>query len=56
MKRVRKWCCERSVSLKLLVLTLAFVRKAGTIFWTSIGLLILTWRTLPNAWRRASGP
>jgi putative ABC transport system permease protein len=32
--------------------TLAFVRKAGTIFWTSIGLLILTWRTLPNAWRR----
>jgi putative ABC transport system permease protein len=33
-------------------LALAFVRKAGTIFWTSIGLLILTWRTLPNAWRR----
>lgn len=32
--------------------TLALVRKAGTIFWTSIGLLILTWRTLPNAWRR----
>jgi putative ABC transport system permease protein len=31
---------------------LALVRKAGTIFWTSIGLLILTWRTLPNAWRR----
>ncbi len=33
-------------------LTLALVRKAGTVFWTSIGLLILTWRTLPNAWRR----
>ena len=32
--------------------TLALVRKAGTVFWTSIGLLILTWRTLPNAWRR----
>ena len=31
---------------------LALVRKAGTIFWTSIGLLILTWRTLPNAWDR----
>ncbi|MEP6568211.1 MAG: lysylphosphatidylglycerol synthase domain-containing protein [Acidobacteriota bacterium] len=32
--------------------TLALVRKAGTVFWTSIGLLILSWRTLPNAWRR----
>ena len=32
--------------------TLALVRKAGTVFWTSIGLLILTWRTLPNAWSR----
>lgn len=32
--------------------TLALVRKAGTIFWTSIGLFILTWRTLPNAWGR----
>ena len=32
--------------------TLALVRKAGTVFWTSIGLLILTWRTLPNAWGR----
>jgi putative ABC transport system permease protein len=31
---------------------LALVRKAGTVFWTTIGLLILTWRTLPNAWRR----
>ena len=33
-------------------LALALVRKAGTIFWTSIGLLILTWRALPNAWAR----
>ena len=32
--------------------TLGLVRKAGTIVWTSIGLLILTWRTLPNAWGR----
>jgi putative ABC transport system permease protein len=32
--------------------TLALVRKAGTVVWTSIGLLILTWRTLPNAWNR----
>lgn len=32
--------------------TLALVRKAGTVFWTSIGLLILTHRTLPNAWGR----
>ncbi len=32
--------------------TLALVRKAGTVFWTGIGLLILTWRTLPNAWGR----
>ena len=32
--------------------TLALVRKAGTVFWTSIGLLVLTWRTLPNAWGR----
>ena len=31
---------------------LGLVRKAGTIVWTSIGLLILTWRTLPNAWNR----
>jgi putative ABC transport system permease protein len=31
---------------------LALVRKAATIFWTSIGLLVLTWRTLPNAWGR----
>jgi putative ABC transport system permease protein len=33
-------------------LALALVRKAGTIVWTSVGLLILTWRTLPNAWGR----
>ncbi|HEY6119350.1 MAG TPA: ABC transporter permease [Pyrinomonadaceae bacterium] len=32
--------------------TLALVRKAGIVVWTSIGLLILTWRTLPNAWQR----
>jgi putative ABC transport system permease protein len=32
--------------------TLALVRKAGTVVWTSIGLLILTWRTLPNAYCR----
>jgi putative ABC transport system permease protein len=32
--------------------TLALVRKAGTVFWTSIGLFVLSWRALPNAWRR----
>lgn len=32
--------------------TLALVRKAGIVFWTSIGLSVLTWRTLPNAWGR----
>ncbi|HYE64020.1 MAG TPA: ABC transporter permease [Pyrinomonadaceae bacterium] len=32
--------------------TLALVRKAGMVFWTSIGLGILTWRALPNASRR----
>ncbi len=31
---------------------LALVRKAGIVFWTSIGLLVLTSRTLPNAWGR----
>jgi putative ABC transport system permease protein len=31
---------------------LALVRKAGIVFWTSIGLFILTWRTAPNAWGR----
>ena len=29
---------------------LALVRKAATVFWTSIGLLVLTSRTLPRAW------
>jgi putative ABC transport system permease protein len=32
--------------------TLALVRKAGTLFWTVIGLFILAWRTVPNATRR----
>ncbi len=31
---------------------LALVRKAGIVFWTTMGLLVLTWRTLPNAWGR----
>src|SRR5215510_6513617 len=31
---------------------LAIVRKAAIIFLTVIGLLIITWRTLPNAWSR----
>ncbi|HKR59854.1 MAG TPA: ABC transporter permease [Pyrinomonadaceae bacterium] len=31
---------------------LALVRKAAIVFWTSIGLMILTWRTAPNAWGR----
>ena len=30
----------------------ALVRKAAIVCWTSVGLLVLTWRTLPNAWRR----
>jgi len=33
-------------------LALALVRKAAIVVWTSIGLVVLTWRTLPNAWRR----
>jgi putative ABC transport system permease protein len=33
-------------------LALALVRKAAIVTWTSIGLLVLTSRTLPNAWRR----
>lgn len=33
-------------------LALALVRKAAIVSWTSVGLLVLTWRTLPNAWRR----
>ncbi len=31
---------------------LAIVRKAAIIFWTVIGLFIITWRTLPNALAR----
>src|SRR2546421_5792353 len=31
---------------------LAIVRKAAIIFWTVIGLLIIAWRALPNAWAR----
>jgi putative ABC transport system permease protein len=31
---------------------LAIVRKAAIIFWTVIGVFIITWRTLPNAWAR----
>jgi putative ABC transport system permease protein len=33
-------------------LALALVRKAAIVCWTSIGLLVLTSRTLPNAWRK----
>jgi putative ABC transport system permease protein len=32
--------------------TLAIVRKAAIIFWTVIGVSIVTWRAVPNAWRR----
>ncbi|HEX8844474.1 MAG TPA: ABC transporter permease [Pyrinomonadaceae bacterium] len=32
--------------------TLALVRKAGTLFWTVIGLIVLAWRAVPNATRR----
>src|SRR6266566_4831580 len=31
---------------------LAIVRKAAIVFWTVIGLLIIAWRALPNAWAR----
>ena len=31
---------------------LAIVRKAAIIFWTVIGVFIITWRTLPNMWVR----
>jgi putative ABC transport system permease protein len=31
---------------------LALVRKAATVFWTSIGLLVLTWRAVPGAWSK----
>ncbi|HKR22720.1 MAG TPA: lysylphosphatidylglycerol synthase domain-containing protein [Pyrinomonadaceae bacterium] len=33
-------------------LALALVRKAAIVSWTTVGLLVLTWRALPNAWRR----
>jgi putative ABC transport system permease protein len=33
-------------------LALALVRKAAIVCWTSIGLIVLTSRTLPNAWRK----
>src|SRR5687767_15547568 len=33
-------------------LALALVRKAAIVSWTSMGLLVLTWRTLPNIWQR----
>jgi putative ABC transport system permease protein len=33
-------------------LALALVRKAAIVCWTTIGLIVLTSRTLPNAWRR----
>jgi putative ABC transport system permease protein len=32
--------------------TLAIVRKAAIIFWAVIGVFIVTWRAVPNAWRR----
>jgi putative ABC transport system permease protein len=31
---------------------LALVRKAATVFWTSVGLLVLTGRALPRAWNK----
>ena len=31
---------------------LAIVRKAAIIFWTIIGVFIITWRMVPNAWAR----
>ena len=32
--------------------TLALVRKAGMVFWTGLGLVILVWRTVPKATQR----
>src|SRR5947209_1417716 len=32
-------------------ITLALVRKSGTLVWTGIGLLVLVWRAVPNATR-----
>jgi putative ABC transport system permease protein len=29
---------------------LAIVRKAAIVFWTVIGVFVITWRTLPNMW------
>ena len=34
---------------------LAIVRKAAIVFWTVIGVFIITWRTLPNMWARVLG-
>jgi putative ABC transport system permease protein len=31
--------------------TLALVRKAGIVFWTAVGLVILAWRTVPHGAR-----
>src|SRR2546429_9939056 len=31
---------------------LGIVRKASIVFWTIIGLFIIMWRALPNAWNR----
>src|SRR5207249_12092005 len=31
---------------------LGIVRKASIVFWTIIGLCIIAWRALPNAWNR----
>ncbi len=31
---------------------LAIVRKAAIVFWTAIGVFVITWRTLPNMWAR----
>src|SRR5260370_26857741 len=33
-------------------LALGIVRKASIVFWTIIGLFIIAWRALPNAWNR----
>jgi putative ABC transport system permease protein len=33
-------------------IALAIVRKAAIVFWTVIGVFVITWRTLPNAWQR----
>ncbi|MBA3440148.1 MAG: ABC transporter permease [Pyrinomonadaceae bacterium] len=33
-------------------ITLALVRKAGIVFWTVLGLIVLAWRAVPGAARR----